>query len=198
MNLWLMGCRIKVSPLFFALIAMLLLIDRTGMMPHVLCAIAVHEAGHLIVMRRFGIKPLEIALRPFEINIQKSVVCGSPREDLWVSLAGIAANFLCVLLAAAIWIIFSWGWALQWGVCNFVLGTFEALPIAGLDGYRALYCIGCLRHDPRPRMRLIFLSYFTLALLIIASSIVIWEIGNPLPLLFCLYMGLLLPYHKER
>ena len=107
-------------------------------------------------------------------------------------------RLFCVLLAAAIWVICPLVWALQWGVCNLVLGAFEALPIAGLDGYRALYCIGCLRHGPRTRMRLIFLSYLTLALLIIASSVVIWEIGNPLPLLFCLYMGLLLPHHKER
>ena len=78
-----------------------------------------------------------------------------------------------------------------------VLGAFEALPIAGLDGYRTLRCIGHIRRGPRPSMSLAILSYFTLGLLVTAGILVVWKAGNPLPLLFCLYMGLLLPRHED-
>lgn len=198
MIVWIFGCKIRVSPLFFALISLMLLIDRTGLMPFVLCAIAIHELGHLIVMCRYGIKPTAISLLPFEINIQKPALCGSDREELWVSSAGIIANLLCAVVSAAIWLVHPFLWALQLGICNLVLGGFEALPIAGLDGYRALRCFGRLRHGARSPMGLVILSYVTLGLLVMVSVLVLWKVNNPLPLLFCLYMGLLIPHHEDR
>lgn len=198
MSVQILGCKVRVSPLFFALICLLLLIDRTGSMPFVLCAIAVHESGHLIVLCRYGIKPTEIALRPFEINIQKPALCGSEREELWVSSAGIIANLLCTAASVIIWLVHPFLWALQLGICNLVLGGFEALPIAGLDGYRTLLCMSCLRYGDRSHIGLIILSYVTLGLMVFIGILVLWKINNPLPLLFCLYMGLLIPHHEEK
>lgn len=198
MSLWLFGCKVRVSPLFFSLIALLLLIDRTGMMPFVLCAIAVHESGHLIVMRRFEMKPVEVALLPFEINIQKRVVSGNSRQELAVSAAGVLANLLVAALAAAIYFINPFVWALRLLVCNLVLGLFEALPIDGLDGYHTLVCLFCMRHGPGHSLALTILSYVTLGVLAAAGAVVFWNAGNPLPLLFCLYLGILFPYREKR
>ena len=197
MSLWLFGCRVRLSPLFFLLIALLLLIDRTGMMPFVLCAIAVHEMGHLAVMRRCGIKPVEVALLPFEINIQKPALSGDGRQELAVSAAGVLANLLMAALAAGIYLIHPFLWALRLLVCNAVLGIFEGLPIAGLDGYRTLQSLSVMRRGPGRQLFLTILSYVTLGLLVAAGGVFFWNAHNPILLLFCLYLGVLLPYREK-
>ena len=197
MNLWLFGCRVRLSPLFFLLIALLLLIDRTGMMPFVLCAIVVHESGHLACMRRYGMKPVEIALLPFEINIQKRALSGDGRQELAVSAAGVLANLLVAALAAGIYWLHPFLWALRLLVCNAVLGIFEALPIAGLDGYRTLQNLSVIQRGPQRQIILTILSYVTLGLLVTAGGVYFWNAGNPIPLLFCLYLGILLPYREK-
>lgn len=198
MSFRIFGCRIRLSPLFFILITFLLLIDRTGMMPFVLTAIFIHEAGHLLALCRCGLKPVGVEFLPFEINIEKPAMEGNYRQELAVAAAGVAANLAAAGVAALIYRLHPCVGALSFGAANLVLGVFEALPIDGLDGYRTLTFWGCLRHGPRQRIWLRVLSFVTIGLLAAAGVFVLWNVGNPLPLLFCLYLGVLLPLKENR
>jgi Zn-dependent protease/CBS domain-containing protein len=123
----------------------------------VFLCVVLHELGHSLVARGFGIPVKDITLYP----IGGVAVMGrrpeTPLQELLVALAGPAVN---VLLAVALWSLApdlgpDWwqldevpppslrtGWALLYGA-NIVLAVFNLLPAFPMDGgrvFRALLC----------------------------------------------------------
>lgn len=113
---------------FFAVTALFLFLDSSGLGLTALAACGLHELAHLIAMTVFGIKAEEITFYGAGVRISSSETDrrgGAAR--VLILLAGCAANFLAVVLlsrsgdgiAAAI---------------NLCTGLFNLLPIGELDG----------------------------------------------------------------
>ena len=198
MRVQLFGCPLLISPLFFALLSLLLLIDRTGMMPFVLLAVFLHEAGHLLTMHRWGIHPDSVELLPFEINIQKPALQGTLFHEWVIASAGVAVNLAVALLSLLFYRTFHLAWTVRLAVCNLVLGLFQALPIEGLDGYQAIYLLTLALGRPSRAKWLKAVSYLTLLVLTALSAAVLLRFRNPFLLLFSLYLGLLMPLKERR
>lgn len=130
-----MGFKLKAGLPFFVFLFMLWL---TGSLPAylpILSAAALHEVGHLVLMRACGVGVEGITLLPFGVDLQAKATLTSYTSDVLISLGGIAANLcgmgVCALLPSGrgVEAFFS---------ANLALALLNALPIRGLDGGYAL------------------------------------------------------------
>lgn len=125
--------------------------------------VLLHELGHALAARRFGIPVREIVLYPIG-GVARLESVPTPKQELWVTAAGPAVN---VVLAAA---LFSWlaatGQAanvLQPGASSFAerllwanvaLLAFNLIPAFPLDGGRIMRAALALRIGEAPATRL--------------------------------------------
>ena len=116
----------------------------------VLSIVLLHELGHSLAARRYGIDVLKIAIYPFGGMAHMAMIPERPKEELVVALAGPATNFLLALPGILILALTgSFGGAAlgespllaltwYWTWINIVLGTFNLLPAFPMDGGRVL------------------------------------------------------------
>jgi Zn-dependent protease len=109
-------------------------------------SVLLHELGHSLVARRFGIKVLDISFWPLGGMARMSEIPEEPRVEGWVAIAGPAVNFALVALAAPA-LVFALATdappllqsALQAFVAiNVMLGVFNLVPAFPMDGGRIL------------------------------------------------------------
>ncbi|MBL4686298.1 MAG: site-2 protease family protein [Nannocystaceae bacterium] len=113
-----------------------------GFLLAVFGSVLLHELGHALVARRYGIRTRRIILSPIGGVAQLEGMPSQPRQEMAVALAGPAVNFV---LAAGLWAVGSIVAAplvsgiigsLMWA--NLMLGAFNLVPAFPMDGGRAL------------------------------------------------------------
>ena len=129
-------------PGFLLFLGGTLLCGVWDILPPVILAAMLHEMGHLLTLRLFGITVEGIHFTAFGVKIQADTRFLSYGKDLICTLSGpmmnITASFLlsrmvkCYLFAGA----------------NLLQGCFNLLPMTGLDGARALHLLVSWWVDP--------------------------------------------------
>ena len=194
MSFTLWGCKIVLNPLFFVVITLLLLLDRTGQVPYVLCAVVIHEIGHLVIMKLLHVMPQQIKLNPFEINIVRRHRPLGNGGELLISSAGVAANGLVTLIAWAgsMWVPHT-VWQLLIG-SNIGVALFNLMPVSSLDGWQILLCLlRPLGLGKNGEKLISVLSWLFIVALFCLSIPMLFIENNPTLLLFCIYVGILQP-----
>ncbi|MGN0642894.1 MAG: hypothetical protein ACI4JJ_07085 [Huintestinicola sp.] len=134
------GIRIRFCFGFFAVTALMLAEgDRTPLAVLMLCLL--HEGGHFLFMKLFGLKTAMIQFYGGGIKITSTrppEQLGFIRELLVLS-GGCAANFLYFLMTLLL--SHSGGELLLSGYISLALGLFSALPFSTLDGGRILSAV---------------------------------------------------------
>ncbi len=112
--------------------------------------IVLHELGHALTARHFGIRTRDITLLPIGGLARLERMPEDPRQELWVALAGPAVN---VLIATAIFLFLtSTGVTPNWRTLNWLRGNFlnrlmnvnlwlvafNLIPAFPMDGGRVL------------------------------------------------------------
>ena len=113
-------------------------------------SVLLHELGHTLVARRYGIRTVEIVMYPIG-GISRPERPPKPREELWIALAGPMVN---LLIAAGVlaWVAAQKGFvaleqlrqptdanlAQRIALGNLVLCIFNLLPAYPMDGGRVL------------------------------------------------------------
>lgn len=165
--------------------------------------VVMHEYGHALTARRFGIRTLRITLYPIGGVAMLQNLPQRPREQLLIALAGPFVNFaLAGLIALALSVTHtpllpldrlgddpaSLASMLLWA--NLVMGGFNLLPALPMDGGRVLRALLNLRMGPVPATRiaaavakLVAIAMFAYALhvgqmVLLAISIVVWFGSN--------------------
>lgn len=110
-------------------------------------SVLLHELGHALVGRLFGIQTRDITLYPFGGIARMTMGRLAPLPELVVSLAGPAVN---MVLAVGAWLLADLGMpaARELALLNLALGIFNLLPAYPMDGGRVLRALLSLRMDP--------------------------------------------------
>ena len=144
----------------------------------VLCAAAVHELGHWIVLRRLGAAVTGFRLSALGAVLETDSLRLSYGGELEAVLAGPAANLLAALALTGFG-----PWHAVLGA-NLLLCGFNLLPILPLDGGRALYLLVSWLAGPAAGDGAVrWLGAVTAAALAAGLGYVIWRTGGSLWLL---------------
>jgi len=162
------GIDVKVHVTFFLLLAWIgFVYYRSGGMPAaidgvlfvllIFLLVVLHEFGHALAARRYGIPTRDITLLPIGGLARLERMPDNPREEVVVALAGPAVN---VVIAAvlALFIGFSGGWpdphvmertgvslAFRLFSVNVWLVLFNMIPAFPMDGGRVLRAVLAMR-----------------------------------------------------
>ena len=104
-------------------------------------SVLLHELGHAIVARRYGIQTRRIVLLPIGGVAQLEGDPATPKQELAIALAGPAVNFA---IAAGLFVLTSligfptYGLIGSLMIANVSLGLFNLIPAFPMDGGRAL------------------------------------------------------------
>lgn len=142
----LFGIPIKIHVTLIALIAVLFLLAPApgagvrGIFAIVLLfgSVLLHELGHALVARRYGVRTREIVLLPIG---GAALLVEHPREpmhELWIALAGPAVSLLLAGLGFLGGLITPLVALADLVFINLAIGLFNLLPAFPLDGGRAL------------------------------------------------------------
>jgi Zn-dependent protease/CBS domain-containing protein len=124
-----------------------------GLVLCLLASVLLHELGHALIARRFGIGVRGITLELLGGYTELDRDAPSPRVELLVSLAGPAVSFLLGLGSVVVAYLMPAGTlaeelARQLAFSNIVVAVFNILPGLPLDGGRALRAgIWAASHD---------------------------------------------------
>ena len=106
-------------------------LDRSGSVLPILCAMAVHELAHVVMMLACGGQVRRLTLRFADFQIAASGL--GYRQELLSALAGPLVNLIC---GAA--------FCMQrpsFAAYSLMLGIYNLLPVWPLDGGRMLFCL---------------------------------------------------------
>ena len=140
---------VRVSGSFWLLVLLAAIVSPLTVVAAILSAAALHELGHLAAMRHYG-----VAVKRFRLTALGAELDAPPLarlsygRELVVTLAGVTVNFLCAALLALLGLKLWREWCFVFAGAHLVLAVFNLLPIAPLDGARALYLVTALLLGP--------------------------------------------------
>lgn len=170
-------CRVEINFLFVAVIAFLLLVDRSALAGLSMVAAVVHECGHILCMYLFSVPPTKVRFNPFGIDIVEHT--GSKRsykKDAWIAIAGPGANTLVFALFLLLNLLFHNVYLYTFCLANGALAIFNLLPIEPLDGGQALYCLLCSKYSSAVSAKMVeIISFLILVPLAIVGFLVLLQ-----------------------
>ena len=110
----------------------------------------IHEAVHMIMLRFYGCKNMELKLSPGGVRLTaEGIMLLKHKNAFFSAVSAPAANLLLSLLFFLIYSYSDNSLFYSLFSVNFILGAVNLLPLPFLDGGRAVFCILSLFYDER-------------------------------------------------
>ena len=196
MRLKFFGANIHIGFLFSAVVALLLIFDKSYTAIFGLLASVLHELGHLACFIYFGQTPIDVELNALGMRIKRDQEINlSLKQEAVVALAGPFVNLILALLTYLCQIeVIS-----RAIIINLVLACFNLLPIFELDGGRAIYYLLCTRFEAETALKVInILSAITLFFLYLIGFAVLFISGYNFTLIAATIYLTILTIHKKK
>lgn len=183
--------KIKISPLSIIWIAFLMFSNTPFIIP-MICAVLLHEIGHLLCA-----KILKIKIKCFELSIFggriKTLKDPPYIDELIFALGGPLLGFVGFAFTYKIALHnistpFCQSFLFPFSILSLCLSIFNLIPLASLDGGRILNCILCLMFSVNLAEKILRItSFFALLSLWMLSVYMMLKISNGVPMfIFCL------------
>ena len=104
-----------------------------------------HELAHIFAMKMFGAKIFRISVYPFGADINADMSAIAYRKEAAVYLSGPFISLVLALTAFLLFALYGGMYVLSFALSNSVFFFVNILPVKGLDGGRALWCILCAK-----------------------------------------------------
>ena len=124
----------------------------------IFACVALHEYGHALAARHYGIGTLEITLLPIGGLARLESMPDEPKQELWIALAGPATNYALAAILLALHLLsggnlsnlispglFGGSLISTLFQVNLIMGLFNLLPALPMDGGRILRALLSLR-----------------------------------------------------
>ena len=129
-------------------------------------SVILHELGHALVARRYGIRTIEVVMFPIG-GLARLDRLPKPSEELWIAIAGPLVNFV-IAFALAAYLYATGGFApldllreptdanlaQRVALGNLILGGFNLLPAYPMDGGRILRSLLAIRRSEEQATRI--------------------------------------------
>ncbi len=130
-----------------------------GLILAVFGCVVLHELGHALTARRFGVGTRSITLYPIGGLARLQRIPSEPMKEFWIAIGGPAVNLVIAVLLAALLLVIDGSFApgvlrspgshtiasLMW--INLALTGFNLLPAFPMDGGRVLRALLAMRQD---------------------------------------------------
>lgn len=182
--------KIRISTSAVLVIAAMFYADFSIYTALVLISAFLHEAGHLIAMKIFGVEIYSITVLPFGAVIRSDASSLSYRREATVALSGAAVNLACAASCGISFLFINNIHIMFFGICNLFLAAVNLIPVKSLDGARALEAILYMYipiHKVRDCMESV--SYFSFVVLTVAALVLLSATGCNFSLvIMCVYL----------
>ena len=186
---------IRLSFLFFAVVTVYLILDRSGFGYCGVFAAVVHETGHLIACCLSNAKPSSVTLSFEGMRLASSERYLSSGKELFVLLAGSGMN----LLLGSFFFLSGTEIFLKLALSQFLIGGFNLLPVGALDGSLALECFLSFFFSLQTVYKInLILSLIVVIPLILFGFFLFWSVGNITLLITSLFLFLLLLKQQKK
>jgi Zn-dependent protease len=117
------------------------LIDAVVVMAVLFGSVVLHELGHALAARSFGIRTAHITLFPFGGIAAIENMPRNPWQEAVIAIAGPAVNAVLAVGFGLAWASFGGGWLATFAVINLIMGVFNLVPAFPMDGGRVFRAI---------------------------------------------------------
>ena len=165
------GISVRIHATFLLLIAWIallhwieersltLVLEGVGFILALFACVLLHELAHALTAKRYGIKTRDITLLPIGGMAQLERIPEDPKQEIWVTVAGLAVNVAIAL------VLFGWlrltealepldklsvtggSFLMRLMAVNVFLASFNILPAFPMDGGRLLRALLAMRMD---------------------------------------------------
>jgi Zn-dependent protease len=104
-------------------------------------SVVLHELGHALAARRYGIGTDNITLYPMGGIASIERMPEEPDQEIAIALAGPAVNFALAALGGLVWSFSTSEFALLFVISNVLMGLFNLIPAFPMDGGRVLRAV---------------------------------------------------------
>jgi Zn-dependent protease len=104
-------------------------------------SVVLHELGHALAARAFGIETAHITLYPFGGIAAIKGMPDAPLTELTVAIAGPLVNFVLFAMFLPLWLVFGGSVLATMAGINLIMGVFNLVPAFPMDGGRVLRAV---------------------------------------------------------
>lgn len=134
------GISFNISLWFLFAVTYGIISTGSGQSLIIVCIVSavLHELGHIIFIIKYKSRPSQIIVNPFETKINCSLTDVTVRQDIAITVAGVAVNLIICVTSYLLYYFLNVNFFYDLSICNLSLLIVNLLPVESSDGGQLL------------------------------------------------------------